>query len=202
MKRRYTIEISLVDPREPAIKGALWNLLLLLDHEFIPPLSTRESTTEMSLSGNERNATTGPRAYFEKIQNQNIIMARAEGYWAGFLSFRHNDTLELLEEQNPCNYLTTIGVSPYYRNIGIARSMYRFALNDLPPERQAPYWVTRTWSTNNDHLYLLDKIGFTLAAKLEDHRGKGIDTLYYAYQMPERFTVPVKITKPSSVGQA
>ena len=202
MKRKYTIEVSLVDPQDTAIQDALWKLLVLIDHEFIPPLSVRESTTEMTLTGNERNATTGPRAYFSKILKQSIIMAQAEGNWAGFLTFRHNETLAFLGEQNPCNYLTTIGVSPYFRNIGVARSMYRFALTDLPIGLQAPYWATRTWSTNSDHIHLLDKIGFTLAAKLKDHRGEGIDTHYYAYEMPERFIAPIKIIKPLSVGQA
>ena len=202
MKRKYTVEISTVDPQDAAIREALWKLLVLIDHEFVPPLSVRESTTEMTLSGNERNATTGPRAYFNQILQQNIIMAQVEGNWTGFLSFRHNDTLALLGDHNPCNYLTTIGVSPYYRNIGIARSMYRFALNDLPPEIQSPYWATRTWSTNDDHIHLLNKIGFTLAAKLDHHRGAGIDTHYYVYQMPEKFQTPVRIIKPSSVEQA
>jgi ribosomal protein S18 acetylase RimI-like enzyme len=185
MKRRYTIEISDVNPKDFAVRDALWKLLLMIDHEFVPPLSTRESTTEMKLVGNERNATTGPRAYFNNILKQNIIMARVEGFWVGFLSFQHNCTLQFLKEWAPCNYLTTIGVSPYYRNIGIARSMYRFILNDLTPELQAPYWATRTWSTNSDHLHLLNKIGFSCASTVENHRGYGIHTLYYVYQMPE-----------------
>jgi ribosomal protein S18 acetylase RimI-like enzyme len=202
MKRKYTVEISTVDPQEGVIRDALWKLLVQIDHEFVPPLSVRESTTEMTLTGKEHNATTGPRAYFDKLLKQNIIMAKVEEFWAGFLAFRHSDVLELLGEKNPCNYLTTIGVSPYYRNIGIARSMYRFALNDLPPELQSPFWATRTWSTNNDHIHLLNKIGFTLATKLTDHRGDGIDTHYYVYQMPEKFQVPVQIKEPSSVEQA
>jgi hypothetical protein len=184
IKSRYAIEITDVDPTEDAIQEAIWKLLVLIDHEFIPPLSTREGTTTMMFNSSKTMTAAGPRAYFENILEQKIIMAQVGGDWVGFLSFQHNYRLELLGGCNPCNYLTTIGVSPYFRNIGIAKSMYQFILNDLIPELQSPYWATRTWSTNNDHLRLLNKIGFSHAVTFENHRGDGIDTVYYVYQMP------------------
>ena len=192
MKRKYTIEISQVDPSNPAICDALWKLLAMIDHEFVPPLSARESTTEMILAGKAHTTTMGPRTYFNNILKQSIVMAQVEGEWVGFLSFQHNCNLELLKDYTPCNYLTTIGVSPYSRNIGIARSMYRYILNDLAPELQAAFWATRTWSTNNDHLHLLVNLGFSCVATIKNHRGEGVDTLYFAYQTPEKHFLPTK----------
>jgi hypothetical protein len=196
LQRKYIIEISVVDPQNQTIRDALWTLLKSIDHEFIPPLSMRESTTDMHLSGPGLRAETGPRTYFGKLLTQNIVMAKVDGQWAGVLAFRHNSHLEILGKCNPCNYLTTIGVSPQHRNIGIARSMYRFVLNDLPPELQCPFWATRTWSTNDDHLHLLRKIGFTLKHQIKNHRGDGIDTFYFCYDLS------TQITAPSEAGQA
>ena len=163
--------------------------MLKIDQEFVPPLSARNSTVTMQLSEAQTQAIKGPIAYFEEILSQVIVLAKVENYWAGFLSYRYQDKLAILPDFSPCNYLTTIGVTPEFRNIGIARSLYRYVLHDLPADLQAPFWVTRTWSTNTDHLYLLKSLGFTLAATIKDHRGPGVDTLYYAYKLPD-FTAP------------
>ncbi len=40
--------------------------------------------------------------------------------------------------------------------------------------------ATRTWSTNNSHMHLLDKKGFDLVSRLINDRGNNIDTVYYA----------------------
>jgi len=88
--RKYIIEISVVNPQEPAIQKALWGLLKAIDHEFVPPLSMRESTTDMHLSGPGLRAETGPRTYFDRLLTQSIVMAKVTGQWAGVLAFRHN----------------------------------------------------------------------------------------------------------------
>ena len=183
LKKVRRIEISVVDPQNPTIQEGLWALLKAIDHEFIPPLSMRESTTAMKLSGPGLRAETGPHTYFDRLLTQTIVMAKVERQWAGVLAFRQNYRLDLLENCNPCNYLTTIGVSPTHRNIGVARSMYRFVLNDLPSELQCPFWASHTWSTNDDHLHLLHKIGFKLARQIKNHRGEGIDTQYFCYNL-------------------
>ena len=195
LKRKYSIEITSVNTKNPKIQRAIWNLLTEIDQEFVPPLSFRDSTIAMKFSGEHTQETKGPRAYFEEILTQKIALAKVQKKWAGFLSFRYITDLEVLANYLPCNYLTTIGVIPDFRNIGVARSLYRYVLHDLPHELQAPYWATRTWSTNEDHLHLLRSLGFSLAAKIENHRGPGLDTLYYAYKLPN-FTLPAS-TEPA-----
>ena len=42
---------------------------------------------------------------------------------------------------------------------------------------------TRTWHTNISHLKVLDKLGFSLLVQLPDHRGPGMDTVYYCREL-------------------
>jgi RimJ/RimL family protein N-acetyltransferase len=39
---------------------------------------------------------------------------------------------------------------------------------------------TRTWSTNAAHIAILGKFGFSQIARIENDRGEGIDTVYFA----------------------
>jgi len=47
----------------------------------------------------------------------------------------------------------------------------------LYPER---FICTRTWHTNGAHIHILDTFGFREIARLKDHRGPGLDTVYFA----------------------
>ena len=39
--------------------------------------------------------------------------------------------------------------------------------------------LTRTWSGNLQHIRILESLGFKLLKTIKNHRGKGIDTLYF-----------------------
>jgi len=45
--------------------------------------------------------------------------------------------------------------------------------------RERGWIATRTWSLNSAHIHILEKLGFALVKRLVDHRGPGIDTVYY-----------------------
>lgn len=54
--------------------------------------------------------------------------------------------------------------------------LYYETMIDLFPERGL---YTRTWHTNYAHLKVLDKLGFSEIARLPNHRGPGMDTVYF-----------------------
>lgn len=47
---------------------------------------------------------------------------------------------------------------------------------DLFPGRSI---FTRTWATNAAHFRVLEKLGFSQCARLKNHRGEGMDTVYF-----------------------
>lgn len=38
---------------------------------------------------------------------------------------------------------------------------------------------TRTWSTNDAHIHILQSIGFVMVKNIDNDRGIGINTLYF-----------------------
>lgn len=148
----------------------VWQLLCQSDKEFVPPLSCRESTTQTVLHTNEAQAL--PYTYFKQMQSQMSLIAVEDGRAVGIMSYRYG--MEGYGED--CAYISTIIVNKDYRGRGITGKLYQ-ALFEKERGRKA---VTRTWSTNNAHLHLLEKLGFVLTGRLKDHRGPGIDTVYYA----------------------
>jgi ribosomal protein S18 acetylase RimI-like enzyme len=159
-------------------EAAVWMLLKEVDREFIPPLSSRESTTTKNLQSTAVEAAE-PRSYFKRLLGQVTLIASVDGNVAGFMSFipAHHDLL--ISSQSPCSYISTIAVARSARRLGIARRLYDGILS-LPDRYASPWVVTRTWSTNSGHLNLLESLGFREIVNLPDDRGPGIDTVYYA----------------------
>jgi ribosomal protein S18 acetylase RimI-like enzyme len=145
--------------------------------DFVPPLTSREGTTQSDLSerGTEAAASGG---YLKEMLQQELILSRHEGHVAGFLSFRRDHQDRRYADLCPCLYVSTIAVRHRHRRCGIARALYQ-RLFDLPAS-MPPWVVLRTWSTNTDHLGVIDRLGFTTILRLEDDRLPGVDTLYLA----------------------
>ena len=55
--------------------------------------------------------------------------------------------------------------------------MYAHLFDDIFPDRSI---FTRTWSTNAAHIKILDKFNFEIIKCIENDRGDGIDTVYFA----------------------
>ena len=148
--------------------------LVMADKEFIPPLSSRGSSTQADLSGN--TCADGITDYFNSMASQPVIVAIEDGRCLGFMAFKLDHTCEqITEDMLPNFYASTCVVHPDTRGRGMMRLFYETMI-DLYPERDL---YTRTWHTNYAHLKVLDRLGFSLIARLPDHRGPGMDTVYY-----------------------
>ena len=145
--------------------------------DFVPPLTSREGTTQSDLR--ERDpAAAAPDGYLTQLLQQDLILCRRGDQTAGFLSFRGDHRDPRFADLCPCLYVSTIAVRHHLRRHGIARALYR-ELFDLP-EPMPPWIVLRTWSTNTGHLQLLSRLGFTTILNLKDDRAAGVDTVYLA----------------------
>ena len=79
--------------------------------------------------------------------------------------------------------MTTACILPEYRGKGIVNRLYEMTESGLPEQVRTPYVTTRTWSTHGLQLHAFEKRGYTIAALLKDHRGPGIDTVYFVKKM-------------------
>jgi ribosomal protein S18 acetylase RimI-like enzyme len=156
---------------------ALRSLVEHVSDEFVPPLTTRSSTTQAALkdiSGNESNS------YFDEMLMQHSLLLMECDQLQGFLSFRVSHCDARLPQIGSCMYVSTISVRPAARGRGLARLLYQ-KLFGLP--KTLPVWILlRTWSTNTDHLRLLDTLGFELLFTVPNDRSFGIDTVYLGRQ--------------------
>lgn len=157
-------------------ENQVWELLKRSDHEFVPPLSARCSTTQGNLLQGSEGESEGPAEYFESLKKQQFFLYVADGVVAGFISYIANHALKIpsMNESVSADYVSTVIVHPSYRGEGITEKLYRELLN----ERKLPL-ATRTWSTNYAHIHILDKLQFDVVAILKNDRGKNIDTVYY-----------------------
>lgn len=161
--------------RNQHILDDIMELLTLCNNEFVPPLSSRNSTTQSLLDGRETDSPV-PYEYFENIRIQPAFVMLEKGKAIGFMSFKKNYVSpEIPPEMTPNVYITTVIVHPHYRNRGITNKLYCALL-----ERYVGYHIfTRTWSTNNCHTRILLSRKFYEHCRLENDRGDGIDTVYY-----------------------
>jgi ribosomal protein S18 acetylase RimI-like enzyme len=156
-------------------EDAIIALLTMADKEFIPPLSQRGSSTQSDLSGGSLHA--GVMDYYHSMQQQPVILAIEDGKCLGFMAFMLDHTCEQIKaEMGPNLYASTCVVDPATRGKGVMKNFYLEMIR-LYPERMV---CTRTWHTNAPHLHILDKLGFAEIARLKDHRGPGMDTVYFA----------------------
>lgn len=155
-------------------KEDIKNFLIMADQEFIPPLSSRGSSTQAELSAN--GGANGITDYFNSMVSQPVLVAVEDGRCLGFMAFKLNHTCEQIGPDTfPNFYASTCVVHPDTRGRGLMRGFYETMIG-LFPDRNL---CTRTWHTNYAHLKVLDKLGFAEIARLPDHRGAGIDTVYF-----------------------
>lgn len=148
-------------------------LLTLADKEFIPPLSSRGSTTQSDLSGSAA-VSDGVTAYYQEMAQQPAVLALEDGKCYGFMAFKENYTCPQITVL-PNLYASTCVVHPDARGQGLMRRFYE-AMIALHPTHSI---CTRTWHTNLSHLRVLERLGFSEIARLKDHRGPGLDTVYF-----------------------
>lgn len=150
----------------------LRDLLILGDKEFIPPLSARSSTTQQGLGSAKGN---GIDSYFEEMKNQSFVLALEGDRLAGFMSFKIDHQGAHIPEGKSL-YASTSIVHPDFRGQGLMTGFYKEMIRSFPDR---PIY-TRTWHENFGHLKVLGKLGFCQTEFLENDRGEGIHTVYYA----------------------
>lgn len=161
---------------EPTLVDGVWKLLCRYDSEFIPPLSAREYTYQSDLTVRSK-AKQDPNRYFKILKEQSFLLAQDQGKVIGFMSFRPNYVYEDLSEQVETIYVTTVIVDEEYRGQGITTHLYA-ELEEIAKQRKQPI-MTRTWSTNDSHIRILNKIRMQEVKRIENGRGPGLDTIYY-----------------------
>lgn len=159
--------------------SAIERLLEKYDEEFCPPLSSRDSTTQTGGLNDERQ-DKGIQAYLENVLGQEVLIGKDGDDVIAFLSFTRKEEKDLLEEQSPCVYVTTTIVEDAYRESGVATKLNRKLLDEIVPEMDVDYVTRRTWSTNKASMAYIESLGFDIVRRVEDDRGDGIDSLYYA----------------------
>ena len=165
--------VSFTAAEKAAYSDEMLRMMQRSDREFVPPLSSRASTTEKHLSGHDATGNVLP--YFEEMMRQEIIAAFEDGVLLGYLSYRINYTNEVIDTL-PNVYLSTMISRPEARGRGFSKNLYLRLLNDLYPDCD---FFTRTWSTNAVQFHIFGKLGFEEFYRIPDDRGPGIDTVYF-----------------------
>lgn len=174
--------------KEPQLIKQVWNILCECDKDFYPPLSSRESTYQTAnLLQSTNSHSLQPVSYFEELKKQHFLLFKdcLSERIIGFLSFKHFYQSEETSGYNPSNYITTTCVLKEYRNLGVGKKLYDFFESNLDEKFRLRYITRRTWSTNDNQLHLYEKLNYTLICTLENHRGKGIHTVYFGKELYE-----------------
>lgn len=151
------------------------SMLYEADEDFVPPLSARNSTTQKNLSA-VSDTENGVKSYFDELKKQKFMVCTEDNTLLAFVSYKEdyiND--EISEDFLPNIYISTLIVKKEGRGKGITTSMYG-VLFEKYKDRNI---FTRTWSTNAAHIKVLSKYGFNILTVLKNHRGNGIDTIYF-----------------------
>lgn len=166
------MEIKILGEGEKEYYGNdILNLLVESDNEFVPPLSKRGTPKDKSFSL-DRDTSDGILSYYKSMCREQILAAISDGKVIGFVSFWEN----FEDGETPNIYVSTLVVAQKQRGKGLALKMYGNLFDVLYSDRAV---YTRTWSTNAAHTGILSRLGFSEFKRIKDHRGIGIDTVYY-----------------------
>lgn len=155
-------------------------LLLEVDREFVPPLSSRESTLQADLV-TAAGSGPGVERYLTALMGQGLLVVGSSGDpFVGFASFIPGHVVHVVDHVplGPYHYLTTIAVAHRARQRGAARALYEALLTTAGHAREGV--ATRTWSGNRHHIALLRSLGFAEVIRLQNDRGPEVDTIYFA----------------------
>lgn len=177
----YLFREKLTDREE---QKEVYKILESCDDDFCPPLSQRHSTFQKDLWGEEKNME-GVDRYFHGLLEQNILLQKKNGRVVAFLSYRPDFVCEELSAYGAVYYLTTLCIRRDYRGLGYAPAIYHTLFEKIYKENPHAVVSLRTWSTNMAQIHLMEKMNFYCAARLKNHRGEGIDTLYFVKSLIE-----------------
>jgi ribosomal protein S18 acetylase RimI-like enzyme len=166
---------------------AIKDIMIACDEEFVPPLSFREDTTKNMVDQHADKADITP--YWKIVLTQENIAAFSEaGEVIAFMSFINNYKYAeyfpgVVENGDRINYVSTICTLKDYRGQGITSRFYEMMESSLPSSICGACVATRTWSTNDVHIHLLEKRGYELTHTKKKDRvtktGEHLDTVYF-----------------------
>jgi len=84
------IKAFIADPTTHKHQAAIWQILVNIDQEFVPPLSSRGSTTAMALDASSVDSKNRLEDYFGNILHQVVILSQFQDQMIGFLTFKQN----------------------------------------------------------------------------------------------------------------
>jgi aspartate/glutamate racemase len=166
------------------IEQELLNILYEIDYEFIPPLSYRNST--MFSFGANTTDHNKPEDYLKDVLNQAIILSRkkSDHQITGFMSYIPNYSIEIKNKKNiMCYYILTIAVTKWWRGHGITNQFYKIIEEIVKKQSTSNFVATRTWSTNRTHIKILTDLNYENVLTIENDRGNGIHTVYFAKEI-------------------
>ena len=167
MEKRILTEAEKIKYSEDILE-----MMRISDKDFVPPLSSRTSTTQSDLSG---SGNGGIELYFQEMIKQKVLGAFEGERLFGIVSFREDYESDVVKDL-PNIYISTLFLHPDSGGKGVRKELYSYLFYDLYPERSV---FTRTWSTNAAHIKILDFFKFDLFCRIENDRGEGIDTVYF-----------------------
>ncbi len=172
------MEFAVFNQKEKAFyKEQIIQMMCKSDDEFVPPLSARNSTLQKDLT-NYVQSSDGIFKYYAEMEKQEILGAFECGELVGFVSFKVNFVNDVITSDTLKNiYLSTLIIKPKMRGKGVTKSLYDYLFNNLYPTYSV---FTRTWSTNLAHTNILYKFGFKEFFRINNDRGQGVDTVYFA----------------------
>ena len=175
MEKRILTEEEKIKYREDILE-----MMRISDKDFVPPLSSRSSTTQSNLSS---NTVGGIELYFSEMIKQKVLGAFEGDKLFGIVSFRENYETDIVKDL-PNIYISTLFLHPDSRGRGVTKQLYSYLFFELYKDRNI---FTRTWSTNSAHIKILDFFGFELFHRIENDRGEGIDTVYFKRMAEEKY---------------
>lgn len=208
---------SLMDPEAISeagvedIVGKLRKLLVDVDDEFFPPLSSRKSTTQIGFVPNRNGSQSlgdegfaSVDAYMMTMLEQAaiVIVDDSGENLAGILSYRKDHDCKAVHV-DPCEYVSTVIVAKEYRGARLAYDLYA-ELFHVASETCTPV-VTRTWKSEDDsrsnivHLHILSELGFKEARVIRNDRAMGIDTVYLIRRFDKRSLTMIQKLKAYNV---
>lgn len=185
-KDKDSMRFELLNEEEKEkVKNELWNILCEINYEFVPPLSSRNSTTTKFDDKSKKivSRKDEPTVYFETLIKQEIIASRkkSNNQVTGFMSYIPNHPISIKGKDIVCHYISTIGVTKGERGNGITNQFYK-KIEEIAKKENADFIATRTWNANKTHLKILSGLGY-IPHIIPNDRGFGIDTVYLVKQI-------------------
>lgn len=174
------ISIKLLDDKgKEKYRDQIISMLNCYGDEFVPPLTKRGSTIQKDFRGSDEGETV--ERYAESLLSHEVMVATIKGYSeeivVGLAGFIRN--CEVVPPRRLGGlYVTTILMDKAYRGLGVARRFYDRIFKEA--DKTASFTLVRTWTGNDTHIGLLEKIGFKEVRRFKDDRGEGIDTILFS----------------------